>query len=90
MDKIGPNTLLCLQVYFWYGFHLNRRRICLKIIKINKKYVVNVFNAQVGREGIFKPKIKNENLYEISNDKGVRVINLPYPKICHKYSAPTW
>jgi hypothetical protein len=31
------------------------------------------FNAEVGREDIFKPTIGNESLYEISNDYGVRV-----------------
>jgi hypothetical protein len=33
------------------------------------------FNAKVGRENIFKPTIGNENLHEISNDNGVRVVN---------------
>jgi hypothetical protein len=31
------------------------------------------FNAKVGREDIFKPAI--ENLLEVSNDNGVRVVN---------------
>jgi hypothetical protein len=30
------------------------------------------FNAKVGREGIVKLTIGNKNLYEISNDNGVR------------------
>jgi hypothetical protein len=33
------------------------------------------FNDKVRREGIFKPTIGNESLYEISNDNGVRVVN---------------
>jgi hypothetical protein len=33
------------------------------------------FNANVGREDIFKPKIGNKSLHEISNDNGVRLIN---------------
>jgi hypothetical protein len=33
------------------------------------------FNAKVGREGIFKPAIRNESLHEISNGNGVRVVN---------------
>jgi hypothetical protein len=32
-------------------------------------------NAKVGKEDIFKPKIGNDSLHEVSNDKGVRVIN---------------
>jgi hypothetical protein len=33
------------------------------------------FNAKVGTEDIFKPTVRNENLPEISNDNGVRVVN---------------
>jgi hypothetical protein len=33
------------------------------------------FNAKVGREDIFKPKIRNESLHEVSNDNAVRVVN---------------
>jgi hypothetical protein len=33
------------------------------------------FSARVGREDIFKPTIGNENLYQNSNDNGVRVVN---------------
>jgi hypothetical protein len=53
----------------------------------------------VGREDIFKPTIENESLHEISNDNGVRLLNVatsknlrvkstmfPYRNI-HKY---TW
>jgi hypothetical protein len=38
------------------------------------------FNAKVGREDIFKPKIGNESSYEISNDNGVRVVNFATSK----------
>jgi hypothetical protein len=57
------------------------------------------FKTKVGRENVFKPKIRNESLHEISNDNGVRVVNFatsknlvvrstmfPYRKF-HKY---TW
>jgi hypothetical protein len=57
------------------------------------------FNAEVGRENIFKPTIRNESLYENSNDNGVTVVHFgtsknlvvkstmfPHRKI-HKY---TW
>jgi hypothetical protein len=33
------------------------------------------FNAKVGREDIFKPTIGNENLHEICNYNGIRVVN---------------
>jgi hypothetical protein len=35
---------------------------------------------KVGREEIFKLKIGNETLHEISNDKGVRVVNFATSK----------
>jgi hypothetical protein len=39
------------------------------------KILVGGFNAKVGREDIFKTTIWNENLREINNDNGVRVVN---------------
>ena len=33
------------------------------------------FNAKLGREYIFKPKIGNESLHQDSNDNGVRIVN---------------
>jgi hypothetical protein len=38
------------------------------------------FNAKVGREDIFKPTIGNESLHEISNDNGVRLVNVATSK----------
>jgi hypothetical protein len=38
------------------------------------------FNAKVGREDIFKPTFGNESLHEISNDNGVRLVNVPTSK----------
>jgi hypothetical protein len=38
------------------------------------------FNAKVGRENNFKPTIWNESLHEISNDNGVREVNLATSK----------
>jgi hypothetical protein len=38
------------------------------------------FNANEGREGIFKPTIRNESLHEISNDAGVIVVNFATSK----------
>jgi hypothetical protein len=48
------------------------------------------FNAKVGREDIFKPIIGNENLHEINNDNGIRVVNFATSKSnSQKYSVPT-
>jgi hypothetical protein len=44
------------------------------------KILLGDFNANVGREDIFKPTIENESLHEISNDKGVRVVNFAISK----------
>jgi hypothetical protein len=67
--------------------------------RYDMKILLGDFNVKVGRENIFKPTIGNENLHEISNDNGVRVVNFatfknlvfrssmfPHRKI-HKY---TW
>jgi exonuclease III len=57
------------------------------------KIILGDFNVKVGRENIFKATIGIESLHEISNDSGVRVINLvikntmfPHRKI-HKYTC---
>jgi len=34
------------------------------------------FNANVGRQNIFKTTIGNESLHQVSNDNGVRIVNL--------------
>jgi hypothetical protein len=38
------------------------------------------FNAKVVIEDIFKPTIKNESLYKMINDNGVKVINFATSK----------
>jgi hypothetical protein len=38
------------------------------------------YDMKVGREDIFKLTIGNESLHEISNDKGVRVVNFVISK----------
>jgi hypothetical protein len=48
------------------------------------------FNANVDKEGIFKPTIWNESLHEISSDNGVRVVNFAKSKnLSQKYDVPT-
>jgi len=58
------------------------------------------FNAKLGGENIFKLTVGNENLYQDSNDNGVRIVNFvtsknlgvkstmfPHQNI-HKYTGP--
>jgi hypothetical protein len=67
--------------------------------RYNMKIVLGDFNANVGRENIFKLTIRNESLHEICNDNVVRVVNFatsknfvvkstmfPHHKI-HKYTS---
>jgi hypothetical protein len=44
------------------------------------KILLGDFNAKVGTEDIFKSKIGNESLHEISNDNGVRIVNFDESK----------
>jgi hypothetical protein len=44
-------------------------------MKYNIEILLGDFNAKVGREDTFKPRIGNESLHEISNGNGVRVVN---------------
>jgi hypothetical protein len=48
--------------------------------RYHMKILLGDFNAKVGREDIFKPIIDNENLYEASNDNGIRVVNFATSK----------
>jgi hypothetical protein len=51
-----------------------------KFLKYHMKILLGDFNANVGREVIFKPTIWNESLHEISNDNGVRVVSIATSK----------
>jgi hypothetical protein len=44
------------------------------------KIMLGDFYAKVGRKDIFKPTTGNESLHEISNDNGVRAVNLAASK----------
>jgi hypothetical protein len=44
------------------------------------KPLLGDFNANKGRQNIFKPKIGNESLYQDSNDNGVRIVNFATTK----------
>jgi hypothetical protein len=56
-------------------------RVFNKFPKYHMKILLRDFNAKIGREDIFKPKIGNKSLREMSNDNGVRAVNLPHLKI---------
>jgi len=43
--------------------------------KYHTKILLGDFNAEVGRERIFKPTVGNESLHQDSNDNGVGIIN---------------
>jgi hypothetical protein len=50
------------------------------------KILLGDFNANVGREDIFKPTIRNKSPHKVSNDNGVRDINFATSKnLCQKY-----
>jgi len=44
------------------------------------KILLGDFNANVGKENIFKPAIRNESLHQESNDNGVRIVNFATSK----------
>jgi len=45
------------------------------------KILFGNFNAKVGRENIFKPKIGKGSLHHNIDDNGVRIVNLRHQKI---------
>jgi exonuclease III len=62
-------------------FYEELEQVFDKFPKYHMKILLGDFNTKVGREDIFKPTIGNENLHEISNDNGVRVVNFAHPTI---------
>jgi hypothetical protein len=58
-----------------FSFYEELGRVSDKFPTQDMKILSNDFNAEVGRENIFKSTIGNESLHEISNDNGVRVVN---------------
>jgi exonuclease III len=64
-----------------YRFYEELEHAFDKFPKYHMKILLGDFNAKVGREDIFKSPIGNENLHEISNDNGVRVVNFATSKI---------
>ena len=59
-------------------------------LKYHMKILLGDFNAKVGREDIFKPKIGNESLHQDNNDNGVRIVNFATSKILFLKSTIFW
>jgi exonuclease III len=81
------------------SFYKELEHVFDKFPKYHMKILLGDFSAKVGRQDIFKPTFWNESLHEITNDNGVRLVNVatsknfrvkstmfPHHKI-HKY---TW
>jgi hypothetical protein len=62
-------------------FYEELERVFNKFLKYHLKILLGIFDAKVCREFIFKPTTGNGSLHENSNDHGIRVVNLPHPKI---------
>jgi hypothetical protein len=56
------------------SFYEELKRVFDKFPKYHMKTQLGDFNGKVGREYIFKPKIGNESLHEISNNNRVRLV----------------
>jgi hypothetical protein len=62
------------------GFYEELEHVFGKFPKYNMKILLRNFNANVGKEDIFKPTVGNESLHKINNDNGVRVVNFATSK----------
>jgi hypothetical protein len=71
-------------------FYEELGRVFDQFLRYDMKILLGDFNAKVGRENIFKPKIGNENSHEINNDNGVRIVNFTTSKnlVCQKHHVP--
>jgi hypothetical protein len=58
------------------SFSKELERVFDKFPKYHMKMLLGDFSAKVSREDIFKPTIRYENVHEISEDNGVRVVNI--------------
>jgi exonuclease III len=72
------------------SFYDELERVFDKFPKYYMKILLGDFNANVGREDIFKPTIGNEDLHEISNDNGAMVVNFAHlqESDCQKCNVP--
>jgi hypothetical protein len=58
------------------SFYEELQHVFDKFPKYHIKILLGDFNAEVGREDIFKPTFGNESLLEINNDNVVRTVNV--------------
>jgi hypothetical protein len=73
------------------SFYDKLERVLDQFLKYNMKILLGGLNREVKRENIFKPTIGNESSHEISNDNGVRGVNLDTSKKSNfqEYSVST-
>jgi hypothetical protein len=57
------------------SFYEELERIFDKFPKYYMKILLGDLRAKAGKENLFKPTSGNENLHEINNDNGVRVVS---------------
>jgi hypothetical protein len=57
------------------GFYEQLEQVFCHFLKYHMKILLGDFNAEVGRENIFKLTIRNESLHQDSKDNGVRIVN---------------
>jgi hypothetical protein len=62
------------------SFFEELERVFHKFPKYHTKILLEDLNAKVGREDIYKQTIGNENLHEISNDNGVKLVSFATSK----------
>jgi hypothetical protein len=62
------------------SFYEELEQVFNQIPRYHTKILLGNFNAEIGREDIFKPIIGNESLRKASNDNGVRVVNFATSK----------
>jgi tRNA G37 N-methylase Trm5 len=61
-------------------FYEELEHVLDKFPKYHMKFLLGNFIAKEGRENIFKPITGNENLHEIGNDNGIKVVKFATSK----------
>ena len=61
-------------------FYEELEQIFYHFPKFHTKILLGNFNANLGREIIFKPTVGQESLHQDSNDNGVRLVNFAISK----------
>jgi hypothetical protein len=63
-----------------YSIYKELERVFDQFLMYNMQILLGDFSAKLGREDALKPTVRNENLREINNDNGVRVVNFTTSK----------